>query len=223
MRFATEAIMKSLKSIAAMFLLPLWFAARDVPAVSAPTPTGLSKVGARLVQFTDFRRDDPYLSNGSKRKLMVRFWYPRSIANGCIPAEYASARVMAFVSWRMGISFPQITTNSCMNAPLASGKFPITVFTHAYKGTFTDYTFLFEELASRGYIVASVAHTYETSAVEFPDVALIKSVFDGYMDTDKLLKTQRTLAAALSVRSADLQFVADELFRLIDVEFGDAS
>jgi len=40
------------------------------------------------------------------------------------------------------------------------------IFTHGYIGTFTDYAFLFEDLASRGYVVASIDHTYEATALE---------------------------------------------------------
>jgi len=66
------------------------------------------------------------------------------------------------------------------------GPHPVVVFTHGYTGTFTDYTFLFEDLASRGYVVAAVDHTYEATAVEFLDGRLVKSVFGSHLAENTL-------------------------------------
>ena len=88
------------------------------------------------------------------------------------------------------------------------------VATHGYTGTFTDYTFIFEDLASRGYVVVSVAHTYETTAVEFPDGRVVRSVFGSHFAADSLRIDDKSLAFARSMRLRDLVFVMDELERL---------
>ena len=54
---------------------------------------------------------------------------------------------------------PEVRTNSCLDGPISEGRQPVVVFVRVYTGTFTD-TFLFEDLASRGYVVAAVDHTY---------------------------------------------------------------
>jgi len=54
---------------------------------------------------------------------------------------------------------PEVRTNSCLDGPISEGRQPVVVFVPVYTGTFTD-TFLFEDLASRGYVVAAVDHTY---------------------------------------------------------------
>jgi dienelactone hydrolase len=94
-----------------------------------------------------------------------------------------------------------------------NGAYPVVVFTHGFTGTFTDYTFLFEDLASRGYVVASVDHTYEATAVSFPDGRLAKSVLGSHLseipDTDP-----QTMSRALSARLGDLKFVLDQLEHL---------
>jgi dienelactone hydrolase len=143
----------------------------------------------------------------------VRFWYPASINQGCEPAEYTSPRVWSYFSELVGIPLPEVRTNSCWNAPITDGTHPVLVFTHGYTGTFTDYTFIFEDLASRGYVVASVDHTYEATAVEFPDGRFVKSLVGSHFgDTWRL--DDQTLASAVSVRLADLHFVVNELWRL---------
>ena len=143
--------------------------------VTVPSPTGPDTVGTHVMRLVDFTRNDPFPANGSKRELLVRFWYPASLEHGCKPAEYTSPRVWGYFSELVGIRLPEVTTNSCLDAPIANGPHPVVVFTHGYTGTFTDYTFIFEDLASHGYVVASVDHTYEATAVEFPDGRFVES------------------------------------------------
>jgi dienelactone hydrolase len=181
--------------------------------VVAPSTTAASKVGTRVMRLLDTTRNDPYLANGAKRELLVRFWYPASLAQGCKTAEYTSDGVWNYFSQLKGVALPQVTTNSCWNAPMLGGPHPVVVFTHGYTGTFTDYTFLFEELASQGYVVASVDHTYEATAVELPDGQLAKSVLGSYLSNNAKSDVQ-TLTFAVSVRLEDLRFVMNELERL---------
>jgi pimeloyl-ACP methyl ester carboxylesterase len=88
----------------------------------------------------------------------------------------------------------------------------VVVFTHGYTGTFTDYTYLFEDLASRGYVVASVGHTYESTAVAFPDGRLAKSTLGSHLTHARM--DAETVSQVESVRLSDVRFVLDELARL---------
>jgi len=178
--------------------------------IATPAPTGSSSVGTRLIRLVDSSRRDPYAANSAARELLVRFWYPASVADGCKPAEYTSPRVWNYFSELIQVRLPVVTTNSCLDAPLAGGKHPILLFTHGYTGTFTDYTFLFEDLASRGYVVASVDHTYEATAVEFPDGRLVESIPGSHFG-HSTGNDAGQLAFAVSVRLADLKFVINQL------------
>ena len=184
-----------------------------MPATSAPKPSGHSPVGSRISELLS-TSTDPFLNDGTKRKLLVRFWYPAAISQGCEPAEYTSPAVWNYFSQLVKAPLPYVTTNSCLNAPVTDGLHPVVVFTHGYTGTFTDYTFLFEELASRGYIVASVDHPYESTAVEFPDGEFVKSRFGSHLAENTWRRDDRALSFALSVRLTDLKFFASELDRL---------
>jgi dienelactone hydrolase len=181
-------------------------------AVTTPSPTGPSGVGTRVVSVVDASRRDPYV-NAATRELLIRFWYPASSADGCKPAEYTSPRVWSYFSELIGVRLPIVTTNSCLEAPVADGQHPIVVFTHGYTGTFTDYTFLFEDLASRGYVVVSVDHTYEATAVEFPDGRFVESIPGSHFGQMRGNDASE-LAFAVSVRLDDLKFVVNELKRL---------
>lgn len=180
---------------------------------SVPGPTGISRVGTRVMRLVDNTRDDPYVDNRAKRELLVRFWYPASLTAECKPADYASPKVWSYFSELVGVPAPEVKTNSCLEAPVVDGAHPVVVFTPGYTGTFTDYTFILEDLASRGYIVASVDHTYEATAAEFPDGRFVKGVLGSHLVHTWQIDDE-TLSLALSVRSADLKFVLDELERL---------
>jgi dienelactone hydrolase len=182
--------------------------------VAVPSPTGPSRVGTRVMDLVDPTRDDPFLVNGTKRELLARFWYPANISQGCEPAAYTSPAVWSYFSELMEARLPELKTNSCQDAPITEGPHPVLVFSHGYTGTFTDYTFLFEDLASRGYVVASVDHTYEATAAEFPDGRFVKSVFGSHLSQDALQSDERSLSLAVWVRSKDLNFMVDELARL---------
>jgi len=186
-------------------------ARNQMPAV--PSPTGSSRVGTRTVDLVDVKRSDPYLGNGARRELLVRFWYPANVGRDCQLAQYTSPGVLNYLANLMKVPAPQVKTNSCQNAPVASGAHPVVVFTHGFTGTFTDYTFLFEDLASRGYVVASVNHTLEATATAFPDGRLVKSVIGTHFE-DELNLSADSISQAVAVRLADLKFVMDELGRL---------
>ncbi len=179
-------------------------------APSVPPPTGPSPVGTRLLDLVDERRSDPFVANGTKRELLVRLWYPAVAMENCARGEYAPMMVWHYFSRLIGVPLPQVTTNSCWNLPIAAGTHPLVVFTPGYTGTFTDYTYLFEDLASRGYVVASVDHTFEATAVEFPDGRFVESRFGSHLG-NWTRSDQASMAFAVAVRLADLEFVFDEM------------
>jgi predicted dienelactone hydrolase len=181
--------------------------------VSVPHPTGPNTVGTREIDMVDFTRNDPFVSDGTKRELLVRFWYPASLSEPCRPARYTSAKTWSYFSQLAEMPLPDVKTNSCLSAPVIDGRHPVVVFTPGFTATFTDYSFLFEDLASRGYVVASVDHTYEATAVEFPDGRFVESTFGSHL-VDTLRGDERALTLAVSVRLEDLNFVVNELDRL---------
>jgi predicted dienelactone hydrolase len=180
---------------------------------TVPTPTGPNTVGTRVVHFMDPTRKDPFAGDGSKRELMVRFWYPTGSISTCKPAEYTSPAIWRYFSQLAGVPLPEVKTNSCEDAIVAGGAHPVVVFTPGYTGTFTDYTFLFEDLASRGYVVAALNHTHEATATEFPDGRMVESVFGSHLGTT-LRTDDEAYTSSVIARLGDLEFVLKELDRL---------
>jgi len=199
---------------AAVILIPLRLCSvADSGSVRVPVPTGPYPVGTFTMRLVDLNRMDPYVQDGSKRELMVRFWYPAGNRQGCAPAEYTSPKVWGYMSLLLGMQ-AQPRTNSCWQALPLEGMHPLIVASHGYTGMFTDYTFLFEDLASRGYVVVSVAHTHETTAVEFPGGELRTSRVGSIFVDQTPLADDRSLHFAEAVRFEDLRFVAAEMARV---------
>ena len=188
-----------------------------VASAAAPVPTGPGRVGTVAMRLVDTTRNDPFVASGAKRELMVRFWYP-VLSDACTPADYASPKVWTYLAHMSGF-LPAVKTNSCADAPVAPGVHPVIVFSHGLTGMLTDATFLFEELASRGYVVVSIAHTHESTAVEFPDGRLITSAFGSYLAPQTLRADADSLPLIRATRLADVKFVLNELWR-VDTTLG---
>jgi len=164
------------------------------------------------MRFVDLSRNDPYV-RANNRELLIQLWYPASTVQGYHLVDYSSPKVWRYISQLTGVDLPPISTNSVQNAPIVAGPHPLVLLTHGYTGTLTDYTFLAEDLASRGYVVASVAHTYESTAVEFPDGRLVLSVLGSHFRVDALRTDEQTISFAAHVREQDISSVLDELQR----------
>lgn len=185
----------------------------DSAGIHVPPPSGPNAVGTFSVRWTDATRNNLFLKDDSHRELMVRFWYPAAHTGSCATAEYISPKVRAYLSDYLGIPELEVRTNSCLQAPVLPGRHPVIIASHGYTGMYTDYTFLFEDLASRGYVVASIAHAYESTAVELPDGKLLTSRFGTYLAADTLRMDDSWLKLAATIRQADLRFVSAELRR----------
>lgn len=162
--------------LAIAFLLPFWH-----PATPLPEPTGEHLVGVRDFTLVDgARRGLLAAAANEPRKLLIRVWYPAETTEGFERRPYftqAEAATTATGLGRlMGVPFyftyvAHAVTNSFVNAPLISGAvgLPVVIYSHGYTSFAGQNTALAEELASHGYIVYSVQHTYDSSPVAFPD------------------------------------------------------
>jgi len=182
---------------------------------AVPPPAGSERVGTRVIHFVDESRNDPYLDSGARRELAIRVWYPTSLGQNakCVSASYAPPAVWNYFAQLARVRPFPVKTNSCWETPVAAGQHPVIVFSPGFTATFTDYTFLTEDLASRGYIVAAVAHTYESTAVELRDGRLAKSVIGSHLG-GPAKADDRSISTAVQVRMLDLTAAVSELERL---------
>ncbi|MFG1906609.1 alpha/beta hydrolase family protein [Kribbella sp. NPDC048928] len=182
---------------------------RVVP-LRLPRPTGPFAVGTTELHLVDQRRDDPYVP-GRPRELMISIWYPASRSTQPAPylppltAEvYAAGAAIALEQPLGTIDWAGAKSHGNLLAPVLPGRRPVVLFSPGFGVPRGLASISVAELASRGYVVVTVDHTYEVAGVEFPG---------GRLEVQTLPSTPYALLAR-STRSADLRFVLDCLEQL---------
>ena len=164
--------------------------------ITLPAPSGEHPVGVRDFELADDTRKGVLAAGENEpRRLLVRVWYPAGDITGLEPRPYFSeieAETTATgLGGVMGMPFffqylKHSSTNSHENAPLtdAAANQPVVIYSHGYTSFVGQNTALMEELASHGYIVYSVQHTYDSSPVVFPngDVATMDPALIAVME-----------------------------------------
>jgi len=152
-----------------------------------PEPTGDFDVGTVWFYFTDTRRHETFTKDPDDfRELAVRVWYPAEIKQSDQPCSYiqqAAVLPEQEISDKIRASVKQlnkrllsIKTHSYRNAKsdVSKDPFPVVLYSHGYWAGMNQSTILMEELASHGYLVASIGHSFETNSVTKPDGNLIR-------------------------------------------------
>jgi dienelactone hydrolase len=180
-----------------------------VPMFTLPKPTGTYPVGTRIVYLEDSSRsEDKAEKPGTARELMVQIWYPADPSNNHLAAYERLSETIPVTSYRS-----VLWTNSREDAPVATqgGPFHVLLFNHAWGGRRTQDTFLTEDLASHGYVVASIDHTYNASRVVLPGNRVIDYT-DGADAIDPSLHSSSEVIATWNKELT--KWVADEVFVL---------
>ncbi|MEU5431795.1 alpha/beta hydrolase [Streptomyces sp. NPDC020719] len=185
-------------------------AARDVQ-LTLPRPTGPHAVGRSTLDLVDTHRPDPWVPAAGPRRLMVSVFYPARPHTGA-PATYMSTEEAALLLQRRapGAGIPPATLSGTRSwartgARPAPGRFPLVVLSPGFTLPRTTLTGLAEDLASRGYVVALVNHTYEDSGTTFPDGSTLTcAICGGNLPPGGWVAVNES-------RATDVSFVIDQL------------
>ncbi|OKK04758.1 hypothetical protein AMK26_15810 [Streptomyces sp. CB03234] len=137
---------------------------RTTSGPELPAPTGALRIGSRSLHLKDTSRPDPWKPGKDFRELMATVWYPAVRPSGRA-APFMSAQLSSAAFGTDALS--TVRTHSTVDAAALPGARPLVVLSPGYGMTRVSLTSLGEELASRGYVVAALDHTYE-AFVEFP-------------------------------------------------------
>ncbi|MQS10922.1 esterase [Streptomyces kaniharaensis] len=188
-----------------------------------PQPTGPYSVGTTALHLTDEGRDDPW-KPGRHRELMISLWYPTARpATGADRARYMEPAAAEHFGSGEGVGlvnygaepgrtdWAAVRGHARADAPaLPGGKRPVVLYSPGLGDPRTWGTALVEDLASRGYVVVTVDHTYEASEVAFPNGDLATSVLPGMIGQPGL-DIGAVLRKSLQTRVDDTRFVLDQL------------
>ena len=146
------------------------------PALCLPEPTGPCPVGTTSLWLTDTSRPDPWAPGVAARELMVSLWYPAAKPGGrraryMTPAESELQLAGRGITGIPPEALSTVETNAVSDAAPAGQQrsLPLVVLSPGFTSSRSTLTALAEDLASHGYVVAGIDHTYESHATAFPD------------------------------------------------------
>lgn len=178
-------------------------------ALALATPTGDQPVGTTSLYLKDTSRPDPWVPTVPYRELMVSLFYPTASADGT-KKQFMSEAEAAAVFEEAGITgidpavMTTVKTDAVVDARPVGHDLPVVVLSPGFKRPRAELTSLSEDLASHGYLVVLVDHTYENVATTFPDGHVTGCAACGNYDIPFWQKLQRG-------RATDVSFVLDEL------------
>ena len=188
------------------------------PRVAYAKPTGPYEVGVRSEFWIDSSRAETFTTDpGDYRKLLVEVWYPADVSKGAkrvtahpdpdaLAEELAAALPGGLPSFIFSSAGSGITW-AYRDQPVtgAERSFPLLVFSHGFGGTRVANNFQMAEMASHGYIVASVEHSYTSIGTRFPDGTRAQQ------DTAAafVLNEDSTSVRIVNIWAADGRFVID--------------
>lgn len=187
--------------------------AADQPLrLEVPALTGKAQVGTRSFELTDRSRPAGFEMSG-RRRLMVQVTYPRVRGAGiCRKAAYlpegTAQRLLSYLALEGKV---EIDTRACVGGPVARKALALIVFSHAYTADRAVYTALVNDLASRGYLVASIDHTGDAFAVQFPGGDVIDGLYGSPLASKPIDESE--LVKLVDVRTRDVRFVTTWLLR----------
>ena len=176
-------------------------------------PTGPHQIGRVALRLVDKNRTDSLAPTPRSRELMIQIWYPANNADRYPLAPYKTPGLGTIAVKRLnralGAEFPDdfltFPTHSRQGAPVKSGKWSIILLSPAAGVPVTDYTGLNEDLASRGFVVVGIDHTFDAT-VEFLRSSSIAEcpVSHGYKEAERVVASYRNIPSLLSKKREEL-------------------
>jgi predicted dienelactone hydrolase len=141
------------------------------PAFDLPAPGGPHRIGTTWRVVNDTTRLERFSDTpGATRELPVKLWYPvPDDATGPTGLYAAPESVTVLFPVALSQRLRRVKTHAVVDAPMAERRMPVLVFSHGYGGYAEQNTVQMEALASRGYVVASIAHPGEAAWAPYPD------------------------------------------------------
>jgi predicted dienelactone hydrolase len=199
---------------------------RGGPSLAWPQPTGPFVVGTMWFSFVDPDRPETFTADpNDQREIAVRVWYPADVGRSgerCLYAKRSGeplgqglSQDMRAALKRLDERISSVRTNAVKNARVASrgGPFPVVLYSHGYWAGMNQSTVLMEELASHGYVAASIGHSFETNSVTKPDGHVV--LFDPHNPEFTLRGRERQAGLPIEraiVETSDPERI-DSLFR----------
>jgi predicted dienelactone hydrolase len=184
------------------------------PVPTLPAPSGEFHVGSQVFQWTDASRSELLTADArDMREVVAQAWYPSDVSTGPSTAYIGTdnpASLTAGISASVFEGFDGIDTHATNLSAVSVGraKWPVLLFSPGLSVARQSYSALAAELASRGYVVITMSHPYDSPATQLAN---------GHLVTSGDSRDKRSMEDGIALRAADSSFVLDQLQRLNQV------
>lgn len=149
------------------------------PWHTIPKPTGAYEVGTHSLEIVDHNRVEQWSEGDDSRRLMIQLWYPTESGQHEKKANYHDHPSLFMKEFAEANGIPGFLLQSFVKQKIPATKdspllkrdepYPIIIFSHGFGGNRSQNQFQVLELASHGYIVIGIDHTYYSPGTVFPN------------------------------------------------------
>ena len=190
-----------------------------VPVFTMPAPEGDFSIGSETFHWVDSSRLEWFTDENDNdvREIMVQAWYPSENSDSIGTNSYmdfmnlrsktlaSAGKIPAFLPSHLDM----ISTNTRNDVACSNKleKYPVLIFSHGITGSRHLHQILFEHLASKGYIVFALDHSFDANLTIFPDgkIADYRSEITGHPDSVLIREKQ------INTRAFDVGFIIDQI------------
>jgi len=190
-----------------------------VPVFTMPAPEGDFSIGSETFHWVDSSRLEWFTDENDNdvREIMVQAWYPSENSDSIGTNSYmdfmnlrsktlaSAGKIPAFLPSHLNM----ISTNTRNDVACSNKleKYPVLIFSHGITGSRHLHQILFEHLASKGYIVFALDHSFDANLTIFPDgkIADYRSEITGHPDSVLIREKQ------INTRAFDVGFIIDQI------------
>lgn len=195
---------------------------KTIPLKNIAKAKGPYFVGTQNFQIDDASRN-MWFSGTTKgsRKLSVKMWYPADNIASLKKAPYLNEHKLIGSAISKLFGVPEalmdraggVKCNSWLNAVPANGKFPIIIYSHGHQSIKIANTSQAEEIASNGYIVVAMDHSFDAALTILDEDKIIYSRSKLPSNDEEALQNSmiQRVKNQLKIRTEDVSFVIDEL------------
>lgn len=194
------------------------------PVYPMPQASGPYLIGTQSFILNDTARDEIYDDEIVNRRFKIQLWYPAQTIEGYERTLWIEDGVEMMRALTTDWSLPSFlldhiatyASSSYLNAPISMNQsnYPVVVISHGWSSLRTLHTDFAEELASHGYIVIGIEHTYGSLATRFSDTEieyLNRSALPRRSETPNYLEFANTL---VETYAGDIVYTLDFISEL---------
>lgn len=225
--------------------------------VNLPEPSGTYEVGTKIFEMVDDTRQEQFTKDDDNRSILVKVWYPAEIDEDMKVEKYWDSEGVTGEAYSLNAGMGTFwyshlavsDTNSYIDADISDveNQYPVIIYSPSFYGLNTENTMLCEELASQGYVVFAISHTYESIVSIMPDGEAIHGdleyfnevyndnyeqevlLYEQYREANnrdesvsilrQILTVDDSTTEMIRIRTQDIHFVLDEIEILNESDF----